>query len=343
MRIKIGKIGENVLKRSILNQIKTKRQEVLVGAGIGEDSAIVSLSEEEVFVISTDPITSTKIDIGELAVINAVNDIAASGGEPLGVMVSILLPEKTTESKLKVIMEQIEKQCELLNIQIMGGHTEATLAVNQPIVTITAVGKMKKTEMLQQNQIKAGQDVVISKWIGLEGSSIIAKEREEELLSKFPSYLVKEARSFANYLSVVPEAAVARKSGASVMHDVTEGGIFGALWEVAEKAGVGLEIDLKKIPVKQETIEICEFYELNPYEFLSGVALLMVIDRGYDLVVELEKNGIFATVIGKIVDGNSRKIVNGDEARFLEPTKVDEYLSLLNSSPIKIKKEDVIR
>ncbi|MFI3212499.1 MAG: AIR synthase family protein [Eubacteriales bacterium] len=328
MRLKPGKVGENVLKRSVLQQIKTKREEVLIGAGIGEDCAFFMLEEDEIFVTSMDPITITFSEIGKLSVLLSMNDIAASGATPVGILATILLPPKTTESKLKRIMEQMEEQCKQLQIQLVGGHTESTEAVNQPIITITSIGKIKKDEMMQK-PVTHGQDIVLSKWIGLEGTGIIAKEKEEELSEKFPAYFVKEANSFLQYLSIVPEAAVARKSSISCMHDVAEGGIFGALWELAEKAEVGLEIDLKKISIKQETVEICEFYELNPYDLLSGGALLMVTDYGHDLVKELEVEGIHSTVIGKIVEGNDRIIMNGDERRFLEPAKMDEIYKVM--------------
>ncbi|MDO5574832.1 MAG: AIR synthase family protein [bacterium] len=326
--MKIGKVPENVLKRSIIKQIKTKRDEILVGAGVGEDCAVISLADDEVFVMSTDPITGTVHDIGTLSVHVTANDIASAGAQVIGVMLSVLLPEDTTEEDLKSMMAQVESVCAELNIQTIGGHTEITRAVNQPIITVTGVGKVKKDKVITTSGAKAGQDVVISKWIGLEGTSIIAKEKESELIHKFPPSFIETAKGFGQYLSVVPEAATAVKSGVSAMHDVTEGGIYGALWEVAEASGVGLEIDLKKIPVKQETIEICEYYGLNPYALISSGAMLMTADNGYDLVRAIEKTGIKATVIGKVTTGNDRVLINEDEKRFLEPPKSDELYKI---------------
>lgn len=209
------------------------------------------------------------------------------------------------------------------------GHTEITKAVNQPILTVTGVGKAKKDRIITTKGAKPGQDIVVSKWIGLEGTSIIAKEREDMLLTRFPSYLVQEAKAFDRFLSIVPEAAAAGKSGASAMHDVTEGGIFGALWELAESSGVGLEIDLKRIPVKQETIEICEFFGINPYELISSGSLLIVTDDGADLVRKLEQEQIHAAVIGKVRAGNDRIVINEGERRFLEPPRSDELYKVI--------------
>lgn len=322
--MKIGKVSETVLKRSIFKQIRTKRGEVLLGAGVGEDCAAIKLEPGEVFVISTDPITGTVKDAGTLAIQVTVNDLASSGAEPIGVMLTVLLPEEITEEEIKEMMEQAEKACAQSNIQVMGGHTEVTRAVNQPIISVTGVGKAKEERLISTAGAKAGQDILVTKWIGIEGTSIIAKEKEEELKNRFSGDFVETAKGFDKYLSVLPEASVAAEFGVSAMHDVTEGGIYGALWELAEASDVGLEIDLKAIPVRQETVEICEYFGLNPYYLISSGCMLMAGDRGHDLVRELKKAGIPAAVIGKAVEGKARRILNGEEETFLERPRTDE-------------------
>lgn len=327
--MKIGKVSESVLKRSILKEIKTKREEVLIGAGVGEDCAILALKEDEVFIISTDPITGTTKDIGKLAVHITVNDLASSGAEPIGILLSVLLPERVRESHIKEMMQQVSMTCRELNIQIMGGHTEVTTAVNQAIITVTGVGKAKRDAYITTNGAKVGQDIVISKWVGLEGTSILAKEKQVELLTRFTNSFVEEAKELDQYISIVPEAVIATKLCVSAMHDITEGGVYGALWEVAESAGVGLEVDVKKIPIKQETIEVCEFFGINPYCLISSGSLIMVTEKGHDLVSELEKEGINSCVIGKITAGNDRILLNDGEKRYLEPPKTDELYKAL--------------
>lgn len=295
-----------------------------MGASVGEDCAAVALQEDEMFVLSTDPITGTAKDIGHLAIQITLNDLASAGAEPIGVMLTFLLPEKLSEAKLRAMMEQAEEAAHAANVQIMGGHTEVTRVVNQPVISVVGVGKAKKGRLISTAAARPGMDVIVTKWIGLEGTSIIAKEKETELLTRYPKALVDEAKGFDRYLSVLPEAATAVKSGVSAMHDVTEGGIFGALWEMAESAGVGLEIDLKKIPIRQETVEVCEFFDVNPYELISSGSMLMAASDGNGLVRALEAEGIPAVCIGKVTDGNDRVIVSGEERRFLEPPKTDE-------------------
>lgn len=327
--MKVGKVPEAVLKRSVLKQIQTNRPEVLLGASVGEDCAAVALQEDEMFVLSTDPITGTAKDIGHLAIQITLNDLASAGAEPIGVMLTFLLPEKLSEAKLRAMMEQAEAAAHAANVQIMGGHTEVTRVVNQPVISVVGVGKAKKGKLISTAGARPGMDIIVTKWIGLEGTSIIAKEKEAELLTRYPAALVETAKSFDQYLSVLPEAAVAVKSGVSAMHDVTEGGIFGALWEMAESAGVGLEIDLKKIPIRQETVEVCEFFDVNPYELISSGSMLMAAADGNGIVRALTAAGIPAVCIGKATEGNDRVIVSGEERRFLEPPKADELYKVV--------------
>ena len=152
--------------------------------------------------------------------------------------------------------------------------------------------------------------------------------KRQQLRRRFPAYLVEAAKGFDKYLSIIPEAAVAGKSGVWAMTDVTEGGIFGALWEMAESSGVGLEIDLKKLPIRQETVEICNLLDLNPYELISGGCLLIAAENGADLVRRLEEENIPATVVGRTTGGKDRIIRNGEEKRFLEPAKPDELYQI---------------
>lgn len=312
-----------------MKQLHYKRDEVILGPGIGEDCAALALAEDEILVMSTDPITGTAKDIGKLAIQITANDLASAGAEPIGVMLTILLPDGTREIALKRIMEQMECACREAKMQILGGHTEVTAVVNQPVVNVAGVAKAKKGSLISTAGARAGMDIVVSKWVGIEGTMIFAKEKEAELKEHFPADFVDTAIGFDRYLSVVPEAAVATQSSVAAMHDVTEGGLFGALWEMAEASGVGLEIDLKKIPIRQETVEICEYFDVNPYGLISSGMMLMASADGNALVLALQEVGIPATVIGKATEGNDRVIIRDEERRFLEPPKTDELYKVL--------------
>ncbi len=326
--MEIGKVPEIVLKRSVFQQMHTRREEVLVGAGIGEDCAVVQLAPDEVFVLSTDPITGTEKDMGKLAIQITANDLASAGAEPVGVLLTVLLPPSSEEALIRKLSEEVDHACKELGMQVMGGHTEVTAVVNQTLLSVTGVGKVKKGALVTTGGAQVGDDVVVSKWIGIEGTSIIAKEKEEELLSRFSRPFLQEAKDFDKFLSVVPESKVAVLSGVSAMHDVTEGGIYGALWELSEASHVGLEIELKAIPIRQETVEICEYFRLNPYQLIASGCMLMTAKDGRTLVSNLKKAGIHAAVIGRCVEGKAKKIINGEDTAYLERPKTDELYKI---------------
>ncbi|WZL80657.1 AIR synthase family protein [Vallitaleaceae bacterium 9-2] len=325
----IGKIPETVLKRSIFKQLQVKREEVLVGPGVGEDCGIVEIAPDEVIVLSTDPITGAAHEIGALAVHITLNDLAASGATPIGLLITLLLPDGYTEDALKVLMGEISQETQKHNVQIIGGHSEVTDAVIQPIVSVTGIGKIKKEQMLRQELVKPGMDIVMSKWAGLEGTTIIANAGEALLKEYYHSQLISRAKSFNQYLSIIKESQIAMKYKVYAMHDVTEGGIFGALWELGEKIDYGLTVDQSKIPVQQETVEICEYFDLNPYMLIGSGALLIVTEDGHKMVEDMKQAGVLATIIGRVDEGHHKRIKFEDTYRSIVPPKSDELYKAL--------------
>lgn len=327
--MKIGKLPEPVLIRSVLKQVKHRREEVLVGPAVGQDCAVVQVAPDEVLVMSTDPITGTVKDLGSHSIHITANDLAASGAEPVGVMLTIMLPDTVEEPEVRKMMQDAEEVCRQLNMEVLGGHTEITNVVRQPLISVTGVGKIKRSRIITTLQIQPEQDVVVTKWIGLEATTILAKEKEEELRKRFPAGIVDTAIGFDRYLSVVPESKIAMEHGVTAMHDITEGGVFGALWEMASGAGVGLEVDLKKIPIRQETVEICQYFDLNPYQIMSSGSMMIVTDDGHELVRKLEAKGIHAAVVGRTNDSNDRILRNGEDVRYLDKPQPDELYKVL--------------
>lgn len=324
----IGKVPENILKRAVFKQIKQIRPEVLLGAGVGEDCAAIEAGQDEVLVFSTDPITGASKGMGRLAVHITANDLASSGAQPIGILTCIILPPRTREKKLHDLMEEIVVTANSLNIQVMGGHTEVSDVVNRPVITVTGIGKVSKKQLVSTGGLRPGDELVMTKWAGLEGTGIIVGEKYEELSTRLPQELLAAAEKLGQEISVIPEAEIGVKHGVSAMHDVTEGGIFGALWEMGEASGVGLTVDLEKIPIRQETVEVCEFFDINPYMLISSGSMLMGTSRGNLLVEELESHGIPAAVIGRAVEGNDRIVRSGGERRFLEPPDSDQLYKI---------------
>ena len=340
--MKIGKVSESVLKRSVLRQLKTKNENVLCGAGVGDDCAIFAFSDganlatcmqEGVLAVDcnepTDEVVNYKAEMTAMAQLlqKCINNLAASGANPFAVQITLILPESIEEPQIKNIMAEAEKACAVSGIQIAGGQTRVSGAVTEAVAVITGYGKVQENYRTA-HAAKPGQDIVISKWIGLEGTALLAKNNRDKLLGRYPAYLVEEAEGFDKYLSILPEAATAMKSGVCAMHDASEGGIFAALWELAEGAGVGLTIDLTKLSLRQETVEVCECCNVNPYELKSGGCLVMTTDDGLGLAAALEAEGIPAVVVGKLTDSNDRIIMNEDEVRYMDRPRTDEIYKM---------------
>lgn len=322
--MKTGKAPEAILKRSVLKQLKNKRTEILFGAAVGEQHGILDTCEENRLVFSTNPFIGTKKEAGEIGLYEAVNDVAASGAEPVAILVSILLPARMEEKGLKRIMEDLRIQCNDLNVDVLGGHTEVTPAVLEPILTITAIGFQEEDSIWNSQSLKAGHEIVMTKWCGLSGTARLAARKNEELVTRYPNDFLNGAKAFKGFLSIQEECKVLKECSIQAVHHVAKGGIFGALWEFAAAGRVGLDIDLMKLPLKQETVEICEFFHLNPYSLESIGSLLIGTEHGNDIVDRLNRVGIPAKVIGKAVEGNDRLIRNEEEERYLEPPKSDE-------------------
>lgn len=322
--MRTGKLPENVLKRSVFRQMHVKRDDVLLANGVGIDCAALRLEPEEAAVLSSDPVIWEDDCDGKRAVFSVCNDLACAGARPAGLLLTALLPGNVEEQQIRVMVKAIADACEPLGLQILGGHTEVTSAVNRPVISVTGVGKVRMDRMISPGGAKPGDDILVTKWIALEGTFRIAKRKEEELAVRYPRHMIREAEEFDRYLSVLPEAELAAEAGVHAMHDISEGGVLGALWELAECSGVGLEIELKKIPLRQETVEICDFYGLNPYQMVSGGSMLMAAEDGNGLVHRLAQAGIPAVIVGKATAGNDRVILNGEERRFLELPQTDE-------------------
>lgn len=337
-----GKVSESVLKRSVLKYVQQNNKSVenkchlIHEAKVGADASLFAVSEEYAA-------SATAVAIGRHpmvaveAIINACNNLICSGAEAFGVQIALVLPEAMYESELRHVMEAVKNYTVEQRIIMLGGHTTVSKFVTETVATVTALGCVSATGAQDGNScrnvgavqaLRPGMDVVMSKWIGLQGTAKIAKEQKEELLKRLPARFVAEAATYDKYMSIVPEARISLREGVAALHDVSGGGIFRALWELAERAEAGIRIDLKKIPVKQETIEICEIFGLNPYELLSGGALLMVAEDGEVLVEKLAAEGISAAVIGRLTDNNDRVIVThgeeGDELRYLDRPRTDE-------------------
>lgn len=345
--MRLGKASSNVLKRSVLRQLNNDNKSmsnILNGAGIGENCAVfASENSKPIAQVVKEGIVSAsagervvkedafemEIPLGQLF-IRAANALCTQGAVPQTAMVTLVCPRNCEEEVVKRLMRDASGIARQLNVIIVGGQTRISAAVTKIVATIVMTGLIEADVSDKLSRVLPGQDILISKWIGLEGTSYLASTNRDKLLKRYPEYLVDEAIEFSKYISTSAEAALALKSGVCYMHNASEGGILGAIWELCEKAGVGLTMDLKKIPIRQETVEVCECLGVNPYELYSGGCIVMTAVDGTKLKNDLNKAGINAEIVGKITDSNDRIITNDDEIRFMDRPKQDEIYRFLD-------------
>lgn len=321
-----GKVPPEKLKELVFKNLGAPGERVIIGSDLGIDAAAIDFGDT-VLVASTDPITGAEKGIGFYAVHVNANDVATFGARPKWFLVSILLPEKAEEELLEEIMRELHESALKLGVAIVGGHTEVTPGLERPIVVGTMLGEVPRERLVTSNGAKPGDVIIMTKWAGLEGTAIIASEREEELERKFGREFVEGAKSFIEMISVVEDALTANEVGVNAMHDPTEGGIANGLHEMAEAARLGFRVYADRIPIREETLRICDFYGLNPLALISSGTLMIAAprNRAEGILKALSERGINASVIGEFVeDPETRVIIENGVERPLERPESDE-------------------
>lgn len=324
--MKVGKLNWDDLKEIIDGSRKVRRDDVRIRSGVGEDCSVVEFGSYEC-ILSTDPITGADTNSGKLAVHINCNDIASCGVEPIGILVTILAPENTSLDEIKEVMKEIGEETQKLNIEILGGHTEITRAVNKMVISCTVIGKAPKGKAVATSGAKEGDDIVVTKQLCLEGTSIIVNDYKNKIKDILTEAEIEEAQSYTNYLSVVNEGIISGNFGVNSMHDITEGGVLGALWEIAEASNMGFKVYKEKMPISSITQRICRECSIDPLRFISSGSMLITTKNGNELIEILEKEGIKATIIGKIIKGKGI-LVDKNIEKEVDPPERDELFVL---------------
>lgn len=329
MILPIGKLDSELLEKIVYTNIRFKRDEVVQRAGIGEDCAVVNYGDYEC-IMSTDPITGSIEDIGKLAINVTLNDIASNGVQPLGIMLAVMLPYGTTEEDVEKIMKQAGEESEKHEIEIIGGHTEITDAVCRPVIVSTAVGRCPAGKSVNSNNIKVGDRILVSKELGLEGIGIISKERKDKLEGFITEEEIETAQSFIHHTSVVKEGLIAGEIGVDGMHDITEGGLLGAVWEMCETSGLGAEIICENVPVSDVSLKICDILGINVLRLISSGAMLIVVDeeKSGRLIDRAAAEGVQITDIGKITESGRIMVKDGISEEITPPVADELYGAL---------------
>ncbi|MHA1321913.1 MAG: AIR synthase family protein [Candidatus Helarchaeota archaeon] len=299
-----GKIPNKYLSDIVFNYLGTPNDKILYGAGIGRDAAAISFTENKVLIIKADPITGAVKYIGRYAIIINANDIAVLGGIPQFFTSTILLPTQSSLYDLETICRDIDEAAKELGISIVGGHSEITEGIKNPIICGSMIGETN-SEKLITAQSTPGDKLVMTKAAAIEGTAILAWDKEKYLQKKVKKNLLENAKSFIKLLSIVQEAKIVLNiGGITAMHDPTEGGIVNGIYEMCIASNVGANIYKDKIPIKNETLEICKIFNLNPLRLISSGTLLMSVKpRALNKILsELNSQKIPASLIGEIIE-----------------------------------------
>ncbi len=303
--MEIGKFPPQFLQQ-LLAKERVHDPRVLLGPKVGEDAAAINLGQR-LLIAKSDPITFATDSIGWYAVQVNANDLACTGGTPQWFLATLLVPETFTEADAESVFDQMLGACNDMNIALVGGHSEVTYGIDRPIIMGTMLGEVDRTGLITTGGAQEGDSIVVTKGIAIEGTAILAREREGEIKQAGVSQdTIEKAKDYLHQpgISALKEAGIAC-SVAEVhsLHDPTEGGLITGLREVAQASGMGLAVEKSSIPVLPECAEICQALKLNPLGLLASGCLIITLPASQvlPLLAGLEAEGIFGCEIGQIL------------------------------------------
>lgn len=318
--MQIGKVSETVLKRSVLKHITYKSRNLVQGPAAGESFCRLAAGGKKHLITAAVSVKGNAELTGKRAFYRLANVMAAAGGRLSGMLITLYLPSDGGEDVLKAFMDDLAQMSAAYQVDILGGHTEVLEALSEAILSLTGTGFADEKTNVRSGNLKPGFDLVMTKWAGQSGAAqLVRSEERSGLRLRFADDFLDRASNGVQAMSSIEDAEFAIAQGTDALCSVGAKGVFGALWEMGEASGTGVRVDLKKIPIRQETIEICEYFDRNPYLIASDGVLLAGTSDGARLVEGFKDRGIPAAVIGTVTDGRDRVIINGEETRFLVP------------------------
>ena len=336
----IGKLKHKFLNKMLENFVSPthlKDSRVVVGSQIGEDAAVIDMGDKYL-VAKTDPITFVTNEIGYYAVNINVNDVVCTGATPKWFQSTILLPSGLTDENLiEYIFKNIHDTCKSLGITVVGGHTEITAGLDRPIVIGSLLGEVEKEKLVLSSGANANDSIILTKGIFIEGTSIIAREKEDLLKQKgFDNEFIEKCKNYLYNpgISIYNEAILSNNNFLlTSMHDLTEGGLFCGLAEIAIASNLGLLINKAKINVLPEPLELSKVFKINPYSTISSGSLLISINNEFaeDLINLLRKKGINSEVIGNFTSEREDYLLLDENHKKskMNYTEVDEITKIV--------------
>lgn len=331
--MKVGNVSQTVLKRSVLKQLHTKRKEILTDLSVEEMCTAVQIRDTEDVVFASAVVSGNSKNIGVYAIMRAVLDLETRGASAIGVSVQVILPTYAYESRLKEMFRCMEERCASWGIAITCAKAETSPAVSQSVVSVTAAGSVEKGQLRTLAQAEPNQEIVLCGSIAAEGVLRIFDEKREELSKRFVPAFMRQIQGIESELEVFHALRSVKQENTpkgeplvTAMQQIGSGGILASLWELTEAANVGMQIEMSRISIRQECVEVCEYYHLNPYQMTSAGTVLMVTRDGNALVRCLEESGARASVLGVTTADHAKVITSGDEVRYLDRPAPDELM-----------------
>ena len=307
---------------------------VLVGPGLGRDAAAITVGDR-IVVAKNDPITfATRNGAEHLVEVNA-NDIACLGGTPRWLMVTSLFPMSFTPADVLNEFASLREACRRREVEVIGGHTEIVPGLDRPILIGMMLGEATHEELLVPGQARPGDALVLTKELAIEGTALLAREREQTLRDRIGAELTRRAANLLQDpgISVVRDAGLARAAGGVTgLHDPTEGGLATAVREMAAASGTGAELDASSIPMLPETRAVSGALGVDPLGLLASGSLLIAAKRDAvaPIVKSLAADGIAAAVVGRLTDRPGEfSLVDDGARRPLPEFAVDEIARVL--------------
>ncbi len=323
--MRTGKLSNEELRKIVLERLPICSSDISKGPAVGLDCAVMK-SREGLLVISSDPITGASSDVGRIAIHVSCNDIACAGIRPAALMLVVVAPSSATREDLIHVIEQASAAAKEVGVDIVGGHTEVSDAVNRFILMTTAFGFSGGREIVSAAGAKPGDTILMTKYAAQEGTAILAADFRDRLAPVLTRRELDAATELVEAISVVEEGALCGELKVHAMHDATEGGILGAVWEISEAGGVGCRIDLSAVPVRLETQKICDFFNLNPYALISSGSMIIATDRPENVAEALAARGIRCSAIGEIVQKGRQYLgLDGQIHELLSPEADELY------------------
>lgn len=305
---KIGKIDLETFTSFLLPRLGKKDKTVLVPPQTGVDAAVIDIGGGRVLIIAEDPILAIPGQPWEMfgwyTVHIGASDIAVMGVRPQYMTYSLLMPPETREEDFKTIVDAIHRAALELDIAIVGGHTGYYPGLAAPTIGgVTVFAIAEREDYVTPAGARPGDDVILTKGPAIETTGLLAVLREGELLKSYPPALVEMAKSLCMQMTVIKDAALAMESGGvTTMHDATEGGVIGGLFEIASASGVGMEIDEALFVYPEAVRMVCEAFGIDPVAAIAEGSLLITARPGHsqDILRRLKTEGIDGSVIGKV-------------------------------------------